>query len=125
MEIKKKPPPLLVANRKPADKRALLCHSPSCAGSPFRPQDWQGQRLCQLRQLHGARGKRGEEEEGRGGRGRGGRAQFHAHKWNGQQGTPQQTFTYPRRKNMEQGTPYSARKQLECPGGGTTDRWMS
>lgn len=54
---------MLVANRKPADKRVLLCHSPSCAGSAFRPQDWQGQRLCQLLQLYGARGKRGEEEE--------------------------------------------------------------
>lgn len=111
MEIKKTPPPLLVANRKPADKRALLCHSPSCAGSAFRPQHWQGQRLCQLQQLHGARRKRGEEEE------------LNSTLINGMGSRAPQNN--PRRRNMDEGAPYSARRHLECAGGGTTDRLMS
>lgn len=31
----------------------------------------------------------------------------------------------PRRRNMEEGAPYSARRHLECAGGGTKDRLMS
>lgn len=54
-------PSLLVANRKPVNKRGMLYHSPSCAGAGFRPHNWQGQPLPASAAIRGKR----EEGEGR------------------------------------------------------------